>query len=352
MPKRETRTVSKGLSGTAEACVEATHSRKRKRLETAQRILEEKGGQSLREAQRLITGINTESQQVREALTYFTSYWQDLARPTLVVLACESVGGSPEAATPFGTASVLISGAIAIHDDVIDHSRMKRSRLTVLGKYGENIALITANALLFEGFTHLYRLVEKGLQPGKMADILKLLKQLFTELGDAEALELGFRKRVDVTPENYLNMVWRKAGDVEAQMRVGALLGNASTREVEALAKYGRSLGMMMILRDDLADMLEAEEMCHRVRWESLPLPVLYALSDSKAREEAESIIGRKKIGVREALRLLEISDEARGLAQFGDTVRRLAEEAVESIKHLRNKEALVVLVETVIPSV
>jgi len=319
----------------------------RKIFEKAQALLEQKGAQSLEEAQRRMSTIKVESREVRAALAYFASYWHDLARPALLSLACEAVGGSP--AIDFGTATVLTGGAISIYDDIIDRSKVKRSRPTVLGKFGNDIALLTATALLFESFTYLCGLLKK-LETSKVNAILKLFKNLFYELGDAEALEINFRGRVDVTPKEYLHMVRKKAGDVEAQMRIGALLGSASELEMEALAQYGRSLGMMMILRDDLADLLDEKELLHRVKRESLPLPILYALSDPKAKEEVASIIRKKNTGRRDARRLLEITDETKGLTPFRDTMRSLAKESIRSLKPIKHRRDLTLLVESVTP--
>jgi len=152
----------------------------RKIFEKAQALLEQKGAQSLEEAQRRISAIKVESREVREALAYFASYWHDLARPALLSLACEAVGGSP--AIDFGTATVLMGGAISIYDDIIDRSKVKRSRPTVLGKFGNDIALLTATALLFESFTHLCGLLKK-LETSKVNAILKL----FGEYGASQA---------------------------------------------------------------------------------------------------------------------------------------------------------------------
>jgi geranylgeranyl diphosphate synthase type I len=324
-------------------------ARVRKVFEKTQALLEQKGAKSLENAQRRMRAINVESREVREALDYFASYWHDLARPALLSLACEAVGGLP---TPdFGTATVLIGGAISIYDDIIDRSKMKKSRPTVLGKFGNDIALLTATALVFESFTYLNELLKK-LEPHKMTIILQLFRNLFYELGDAEALELNFRGRVDVAPREYLHMVRKKAGDVEAQMRIGALLGNASEQEIEALAQYGRSLGMMMILRDDLADLLDEKELLHRVKRESLPLPILYASSNPKAREEAASIVGKKKMGKRDAQRLIEIANETKGLTLFGDAVRSLTKESIRSLMPIKHRKNLRLLVDSVTPMI
>ncbi|MFQ5759241.1 MAG: polyprenyl synthetase family protein, partial [Candidatus Bathyarchaeia archaeon] len=126
-------------------------------VEQVQKLLEERGTKALEMARKEILEEEIECKEVREALNYFmTKYWQDRARPTLLSLCCEAVGGDPEATIPVAIPLSLISGGIDIHDDIIDQSKIKDGRPTVYGKFGEEIALLVGDALLFKGLTFLH----------------------------------------------------------------------------------------------------------------------------------------------------------------------------------------------------
>ncbi|KPV61704.1 MAG: Short chain isoprenyl diphosphate synthase [Candidatus Bathyarchaeota archaeon BA2] len=132
-------------------------------MEQLQKTLEERGRKALEMARNEVLQEEIECKETREALKYFiTEYWHDLARPALLSLACEAVGGYPDITTPIAIPMTLISGAIDIHDDIIDRSKVKGSRLTVLGKFSKGIALLVGDALLFKGFTLLHKAVEEG----------------------------------------------------------------------------------------------------------------------------------------------------------------------------------------------
>ena len=77
-----------------------------------------------------------------------------LTRPALFSLVCEAVGGDPDITMPIAISITLISGAIDIHDDIIDQSKTKGDQPTVFGKFGKDIALLVGDALMFKGFTH------------------------------------------------------------------------------------------------------------------------------------------------------------------------------------------------------
>ncbi len=94
-------------------------------------------------------------------------------------------------------------------------------------------------------------------------------------------LHFSFESVVDITPEEYLRVVRNKSADIEAYTRISAILGDGTEEEIEALGEYGRLLGMLSILRDDMIDMLDNEETIQRINNEHPPLVIVYALQNS-----------------------------------------------------------------------
>lgn len=314
--------------------------------EQLQKLLEERGGKALEMARKSVLEEKIESKEVREALTYFMNeYWHDVARPALLSLTCEAVGGDPSLTTPVAISLVLISGAVDIHDDIIDQSKNKGSRPTVYGKFGQDIALLAGDALMFKGFTALYEAVDKGIPAEKIAVIGDIIKKTFFELGDAEALELHFRGRANVTPEEYLRVVRKKSADVESYTRISAILGDGSEEEIEALGEYGRLLGMLVILRDDMIDLFDPEETVHRVKKEHLSLPILYALQKPEIKSTLSQLLN-KTITKKDAEKLSILVDKAGGFACVDDYMNKLAEDVYDKIEKAKfNKNYLALLI-------
>jgi geranylgeranyl diphosphate synthase type I len=311
------------------------------------KLLEERGRKALEMARKTVLEEKIESKEVQEALTYFmTEFWHDVTRPALLSLVCEAVGGDPDITTPIAISITLISGATGIHDDIIDQSKTKGSRPTVLGKFGQDIALLVGDALLFKGFTVLYEAVEKGVPAKKIAAISDIINRTFFELGNAEALALKFRGRTDVTPEDYLCIVRKKAADIEAYTRISAILGDGSEEEIEALGEYGRLLGMLGILRADMIDMLDLEETIHRIKKEHLSLVIVYALQNPEMNSILRSLL-KKTVTLKDAEKLSTFVDKAGGFIHMEECMNKLAEEAhikIEKIKY--NREYLKLLVQ------
>ena len=145
--------------------------------EQLQKLLYEKGKEGLELTRKTILDEKIESKEVRDALDYFMNeYWHDFTSSALLSIVCEAVGGDPKITTPVATSLTLISGAIDIHDDIIDQSKNKGERPTVYGKFGKEIALLVGDALLFKGFTALYDAAEKGISAEKIAAITNIIR--------------------------------------------------------------------------------------------------------------------------------------------------------------------------------
>jgi len=313
-------------------------------VDQVQRVLEERGNKALKMARQAVLEEKIECKEAREALHYFmTQYWNDRTSPTLLSLACEAVDGDLDAIATFAKSMILVGGAVDIHDDLVDQSKRKDQRPTVYGKFGESIALLVGDAILFKGFSLLYEAC-RHISPDKMVSIVSTLKDFFFELGDAEALELKLRMRRDVKPEEYLYVVEKKAADLEGLMRIGTIIGDGSEKEIELLGRYGRVLGMLSILRDDFIDMNYFEEIAHRIAYECLPLPILYALEDPKAKSRISAILSKKKLTEKDTELLYEIVKNANGFKQLKEKMKELVDTGKRNLNKIKRCRGILTL--------
>jgi len=310
-------------------------------MEELKKTFKKRGSKALEMARKEILSEKIESKEAREALRYFiTKLWQDRSRPSLMSIVCEAVGGDPEQTTSIAVSLSLTSGAMDVHDDIIDQSRSKYGHATIYGRYGKDIALLVGDALLFKGLTLLSRAMEIDISLEKRRTILDIVKNMFFELGDAEAIELGFRGKLNVTPDRYLRVLWKKAADVEAHTRISAILGCATPQQIDALGEYGRLLGMLILLRDDWIDIFDVDECLRRIRREALPLPLLYGLHDAKIRDRLKSVLLRKKIARKDAELILKSIQGTSIPKKYASLMRKLADKALTrmEIANVKNR--------------
>lgn len=281
------------------------------------------------------------------ALKRFARRWKDYSRSALMVLCCEAVGGDPKLVYPAAKCLVLAGGAFDLHDDIIDQSyvRTSKNRKTTLGIFGKDVSLILGDALLIEGLSKLVELSE-GIEYPRVRSAVQVIKEGLFELGSAEVEELKFVRNANVTPSAYLRIVDMKAADVEAYARVGAILGGGMPQEIDALGHFGRQLGKIAILRDDIEDTFNDQaELISRITKESLPLPVIYSLSLPELKNKIEScFVSCPKSRVSELIPLIE---KAGGFEKTKNMIDSLVLKSKSALNNVRRPDRLLSLFKT-----
>jgi len=314
-------------------------SARKKLMEQVKTVFEKRGRESFEIAKNTILSEEIRYEPIREAVRYFMEdVWRDVQHPALLSLACEAVGGKPSATTHVGAAITLLTGAADIHDDIIDQSKTKGLKPTVYGKFGKETAILVGDALIFEGLTLLHEACEKLPKKQRRA-ILNLTKRAFFELGSIEAKETAFKGRFDLSPEEYFQIIEMKAAVGEMTMKIGAILGGGTTNQTDVLGHYGRTLGILMTIRDDFIDIFEPDELQNRVRNEVLPLPLLYAFKNPQTKNEITPILLQKGITEDNAQRIVSTmlnSKEVKSLKQKMQSMINVEARKLDSIENRR----------------
>ena len=307
-----------------------------KMMYRANALLKERGENSLKLAKQAISQEKTAYEPLGEALNYFMSeVWRDFMHPGLMSLACETVGGKPEETLHVGAAFVLLAGAADIHDDIIDQSTIKGSKLTVLGKFGKDIAILAGDALLFRGLYMLHDAVRK-LQDDKRNQILESVRQAFLGISSAEAKEASCKGNEDLAWQEYFGIIKMKAAVAKATTRIGAILGNATAEEIEILSDFGETLGILSSVRDECIDVFEADELRNRAENECLPLPVLLAFQDPEKKRTILQLIQQPTTDESKE-KILELTMDSNETLKFMAEMRDLMEQEIERVSNFQN---------------
>ncbi|MDI9644212.1 MAG: class 1 isoprenoid biosynthesis enzyme [Candidatus Verstraetearchaeota archaeon] len=261
-----------------------------------------------------------------------------------MVMACRAVGGIPESVVPAAKALVLAGGAFDLHDDIVDGSyiRTEKCRKTTLGIFGKEVTLLIGDAFLIEGLCHLVDLRET-LPRERVELVVETIKNGLYELGSAEIEELRLVRNLDVSPNDYLKIVRMKAADVESYTRIGGIIGGGSEEEIDALGEFGRLLGMIVILRDDIEDTFNDRfELASRITKESLPLPVIFALEDEAIRSKIRSFIENNRF---ESLKeIVDLVEKNKGFQKTKSTIEDYVSRSKELLAKVRDPRELLSL--------
>src|SRR6201987_47180 len=201
----------------------------------------------------------TRPKRVMDAMRYSTLGGGKRLRPFLVVESAAVFGVPREAALLAGAALECIHGYSLIHDDLpaMDNSDLRRGRPTLHKKTDDATAILAGDGLLTLAFDIITR-DEIHSDPTVRLLLTRALARA-SGLGGmvgGQMLDLagegrfGAREPVDVA-----RLQQMKTG---ALLRygciAGAILGQASQKEYQALGDYGRALGEAFQIADDLLD--------------------------------------------------------------------------------------------------
>lgn len=308
-------------------------------LAQVRRLSEKEGARGWELAQETMLKREIRSPRLREAINYImTEYKPDFFKPAMVSLCSQAVGGDAAKTVPFGACLVLLARAIGIHDDVVDKLTTRNKRQTLIGKYGVGIALIVSDVLLFKGFTLLRKSFRLGVSEKEIAQILGTVDRVWFEQAEGEVFEIQSQNQMNVTVQECIDKLRMRSSELEAVARIGGILGDASQREIDILGRFGRSVGFMSRLRDEIIDMLEFNVLRHRLRRESLPLPIVYAMQNGEKRKRVMSLISKKKLTTPGLQMISRIVDDAGGLNHVSQIIKEEAKKACSYVVGFKNK--------------
>lgn len=123
-------------------------------------------------------------------------------------------------------------------------------RPTVHRKWGENVAILSGDAML----TMASQLLAKG-AGDRLAELSECFNRTAMEVYEGQQLDMEFEDRDDVRIDEYLFMIGLKTSVLlGCACRLGAIMAGADSASSDAMYNYGFALGMAFQLRDDWLD--------------------------------------------------------------------------------------------------
>ncbi len=186
-----------------------------------------------------------------DPLRYMIQIGGKRLRPSLCVLAYslykdvfdESIFAPAAALEVFHSFTLM-------HDDIMDHSPLRRGVETVWKKWDESTAILSGDVMLIDSFNRISRAPENV--HGK---VHKLFSKTAIEVCEGQQYDMDFEQRSDVTMAEYEKMIGLKTAVLVAcSASMGAIIGGAPEADCEALYRYGYELGMAFQIADDYLD--------------------------------------------------------------------------------------------------
>ena len=268
-------------------------------------------------------------------------------RPLLVLLAARALHHDGDRHIELAVIVEFIHTATLLHDDVVDDSQLRRGRSTANALFGNEAAVLVGDSLYARAFQMMVAV-------GDMR-VMEIMGQTTGELADGEVLQLLNRHDPDTTEAAYLEVIRRKTAKLfEAAVRLGAVCANAPPRHEDAMARFGRHLGIAYQLVDDILDYRgwtgEIGKNVGDDLAEGKPtLPLIHAIRESggrNARILQDAIKTRGLDAIDEVIEAVESAGSIAYTAQLAADEVGLAGEALSAIPNSPYRDALAGLAE------
>lgn len=256
--------------------------------------------------------LKKDETQLSQAMWYAVFSGGKRYRPLLALCSGESFGVGQEMLMPFACATELIHNYSLIHDDLpcMDNDEMRRGQPTCHRAFGEDVALLAGDALLTLAFEIMARApMERELGPRRERAIQEVgFRAGIQGMIGGQHLDITLSPD-DLSEAQLEELILKKTGAmIIASVKIGAILGGASSGQLELMTAFGRNVGLAFQTRDDIIDSSEDQENSSPARPNSVSL---FGCPEAKRRLErfvGEAIQALDKISIEsDALRYLAI---------------------------------------------
>ncbi len=177
-------------------------------------------------------------------------------RPILLLIVGEGFGATQADILPAALALEILHTYTLVHDDIMDNDDIRRGVATVHKKWNVNTAILSGDGLN----TLAFRL----LMDTKSDNIRKIGIEFtdgMLEICEGQALDVSFETTINVSTEQYMEMISKKTGRlIGMACKIGALTAGCSNKIIENLFLFGVKIGQAFQIQDDLLEITSSEE--------------------------------------------------------------------------------------------
>jgi geranylgeranyl pyrophosphate synthase len=243
----------------------------------------------------------------------------------------------------------LYRHCILIHDDLVDMDDLRRGGNTLHKtftqnydrRFGEGTAVFAGNmayALAIQ------IIIDSGFPEEKVAKLLLLLSEGYREVNESQILDLLFEYK-DVDVNEWRVMASKRAASLfKVTMLTGAILGDASKKDLKILEEAAMNIGYSFDIQDDIIDTFAQEEQygrppCGDIILGKKPLHVIYALNsaDQEKSKALKSLLGKKSLSRKDIELLRTVIIESGGL----EAAKKMSKTHAENARTLITQSGL-----------
>lgn len=262
--------------------------------------------------------------ELYEPISYLMAMSGKRMRPVLLLMGCELFDGNLQKAIDPAMAVEVFHNFTLMHDDIMDKAPLRRGNATVHEKWNVNIAILSGDVMLVQGYILLLNSLDEPL----LRPVLKVFNETAVSVCEGQQFDMNFETQSSVTLDDYIEMIRLKTAVLlGGSLKIGALIAGASTAESDLLESFGENLGIAFQIQDDILD--------------------VYGNPDKFGKQIAGDILANKKTYLLIKAQELATGSDAAELAHWLDATAYQAEDKITAITELYNRLGVRELAET-----
>jgi geranylgeranyl diphosphate synthase type II len=189
-------------------------------------------------------------ENILQPVNYILNLGGKRIRPLLTLLSASAFSDDIEDAIYPAIAIEVFHNFTLMHDDIMDNAPIRRGQPTVHEKWNRDVAILSGDAMLIQA----YQLIIKT-RSECIESIMETFNTTALEVCKGQQLDMDFQSRNDVTVEEYIEMIRLKTSVLlGGAVKIGAIVGNASAEDQDAIYDFAIALGLSFQLWDDYLD--------------------------------------------------------------------------------------------------
>ncbi|MBL6664832.1 MAG: polyprenyl synthetase family protein [Rickettsiales bacterium] len=223
---------------------------------------------------------------ISEITNHLVSSGGKRVRPILHLI-CAKLCGVSDLSAHYNLAAAieLIHSATLLHDDVVDNSKSRRGKDTANAIWDNKAPILVGDYLFSIAFQLMVRSDDMR--------VLDLLAKASSIMADGEVMQLENSNDITLSKATYLDIIFGKTAVLfSAACESAALLAKKDEEKIKALREFGKNLGIVFQIVDDILDYSSSSlDMGKEVGDDffegkvTLPIIIAYEKSDAEERQ-------------------------------------------------------------------
>ena len=301
--------------------------------------------------------LDSDLPNVNELVSHVSKFRGKMLRPTLVLLSGlaardgnhggDGADGLSTDHVTLATVVEMVHMATLVHDDILDGADVRRRGATINHLRGNEAAVLLGDFLISHAY-HLCGSISGG--SGRAAS--RLIAHTTNTVCEGELTQNFNRRNWRLDEKTYYLIIYRKtAALTEACCRLGAMFSTARPEWIDALAAYGKQVGLAFQIVDDILDICGLQKTVGKslgtdIEKGKLTLPMIHFLKHAPPRHR-ELLIGLLECDEYDRVEFVrQLLSPSESVAFARREAQRLVNAAIESLAVLPESPAREALAE------